>query len=313
MLYYILRRVLYTLPIALGVSLIVFVLVHLAPGDPLSAVMGEVDAKLLAEMRTAFGYDQPLYLQYFIWLKSVATGDFGYSLRSGAPVFPMLIAAAANTIAIGVLASLLSFTAGAAAGMVAGYNHGSRLDKIVSSVTIAGVSIPHYWLAIILVIAFSVQLGWLPAMGLGGAPTLFSLDALRHMVLPTLALAAIPCAIVARTTRACVMEILNMEFVEALRARGLSEQRILWHVTRNALPTVLAVMGLQFAHLLGGSILVETVFSWPGTGYLLNLSIFDRDMPVLQGTILLLAMFFVATNLVVDIMQSWADPRVSRA
>jgi len=135
----------------------------------------------------------------------------------------------------------------------------------------------------------------------------------RHMVLPVVALAAIPGAIIARTARAAVMEILNMEFVEALRARGLSERRILWHVARNALPTVLAVMGLQFAHLLGGSILVETVFTWPGTGYLLNLAIFDRDMPVLQGTIMLLALFFVLTNLVVDILQAWADPRISRS
>ncbi|MBI3938249.1 MAG: ABC transporter permease [Betaproteobacteria bacterium] len=312
MLYYLLRRIFYTIPIALGVSLVVFTLVHLAPGDPLSAVVGELDARMLAEMRASFGYDKPLYIQYFVWLGSVATGDLGYSMRSGAPVLGILTDAAANTMAIGVLASALGFSAGILAGMFSGYNHGTWLDKTVSSAAIAGVSMPHYWLAIILVIVFSVQFGWLPAMGFGSESSVFSWNTLRHMILPVLALAAIPCAVVARTTRACVMEILSMEFVEALRARGLSERRILWHVTRNALPVVLAVMGLQFAHLLGGSILVETVFSWPGTGYLLNLAIFDRDMPVLQGTILLLSMFFVFTNLVVDILQSWADPRVSR-
>jgi peptide/nickel transport system permease protein len=172
---------------------------------------------------------------------------------------------------------------------------------------------PHYWLAIILVIIFSVHLGWLPSVGSGSGEAFWSWAAWRHMVLPVVALAAIPAAIVARTARASVMEILSMEFVEALRARGLSERRILWHVGRNALPTVLAVMGLQFAHLLGGSILVETVFTWPGTGQLLNMAIFDRDMPVLQGTIMLLALFFVLTNLVVDILQAWADPRISRS
>jgi peptide/nickel transport system permease protein len=311
MLYYILRRVLYTIPIAIGVTLIVFGLVHLAPGDPLSAVMGEVDQKMLAEMRASFGYDKPLPVQYLIWLGNALTGDMGYSLRSGAPVFNILIDAAARTMALGVVASVFGFLTGLVLGMLAGYHHGTWLDKVVSSVAIAGVSVPHYWLAIILVIVFSVQLGWLPSIGAGSAP-FWTWEAWKHMLLPAAALAAIPGAIVARTARACVMEILSQEFVEALRARGLSERRVLLHVARNALPTVLAVMGLQFAHLLGGSILVETVFTWPGTGYLLNLAIFDRDIPVLQGTILLLALFFVAINLVVDILQTWADPRISR-
>ncbi|MCC7483686.1 MAG: ABC transporter permease [Burkholderiales bacterium] len=313
MLYYILRRILYTIPIALGVSLVVFALVHLAPGDPLSAVVGEIDENMLAEMRAAFGYDKPLPLQYLYWLASALTGDMGYSLRTGAPVFRILIDAAANTIALGVAASLAGFAIGACFGMLAGYHHGTWLDKVVSATGIVGVSIPHYWLAILLVIVFAVELGWLPAMGAGTATSIWTWEAWRHMILPVIALAAIPTAVVARTARACVMEILNMEFVEALRARGLSEGRILLHVSRNALPTVLAVMGLQFAHLLGGSILVETVFSWPGTGYLLNLAIFDRDIPVLQGTILLLSLFFVLTNVAVDILQTWADPRISRS
>jgi peptide/nickel transport system permease protein len=313
MLKYILRRALYTIPIALGVSLVVFTLIHLAPGDPLSAVVGEADQKLLAEMRASFGYDKPLPVQYFLWLGSTLTGNMGYSLRSGAPVFPMLISAAKNTIAIGIGAAVLGFFLGVLSGLVAGYNHGTWIDKAVSSSAIAGVSMPQYWLAIILVIIFSVHLGWLPSVGSGSGEAFWSWASWRHMVLPVVALAAIPAAIVARTARASVMEILSMEFVEALRARGLSERRILWHVARNALPTVLAVMGLQFAHLLGGSILVETVFTWPGTGHLLNMAIFDRDIPVLQGTIMLLATFFVLTNLLVDILQAWADPRISRS
>jgi peptide/nickel transport system permease protein len=254
-----------------------------------------------------------LPLQYLIWLGNALVGEMGYSLRTGAPVFRTLLDAAANTMVLGVAASGIGFVIGITAGMISGYRHGTWVDKAVSSAAIAGVSIPHYWLAIILVIVFSVQLGWLPSMGSGGSASLLGWDAWKHMLLPAVALAAIPCAIVARTARACVMEILSMEFVEALRARGLSERRILLHVARNALPTVLAVIGLQFAHLLGGSILVEVVFSWPGTGYLLNLAIFDRDIPVLQGTILLLALFFVLTNLVVDILQTFADPRISRA
>jgi peptide/nickel transport system permease protein len=275
--------------------------------------VGEADQKMLAEMRASFGYDKPLPVQYFLWLGSTLTGNMGYSLRTGAPVFPTLISAAKNTIAIGIGAALLGFLFGVVSGLIAGYHHGTWIDKAVSSTAIAGVSMPHYWLAIILVIIFSVHLGWLPSVGSGSGESFWSWASWRHMVLPVIALAAIPGAIVARTARAAVMEILNMEFVEALRARGLSERRILWHVARNALPTVLAVMGLQFAHLLGGSILVETVFTWPGTGHLLNMAIFDRDMPVLQGTIMLLALFFVLSNLVVDILQAWADPRISRS
>src|SRR4051794_8120341 len=169
MLKYILRRALYTIPIAIGVSLVVFTLIHLAPGDPLSAVVGEADQKMLAEMRASFGYDKPLPVQYFLWLTNTATGDMGYSLRSGAPVFPMLISAAKSTITIGLGAALLGFIVGVISGLFAGYHHGTWIDKAVSSAAIAGVSLPHYWLAIILVIIFSVHLGWLPSIGAGSA------------------------------------------------------------------------------------------------------------------------------------------------
>src|SRR6185436_535898 len=161
MLKYILWRSLYTIPIALGVSLVVFTLIHLAPGDPLSAVIGEADQKLLAEMRASFGYDKPLPVQYFMWLGATLTGDMGYSLRTGAPVFPTLVSAAKNTMTIGIASALLGFVLGVLSGLVAGYHHGTWIDKAVSSAAIAGVSTPHYWLAIILVVIFSVHLGLL--------------------------------------------------------------------------------------------------------------------------------------------------------
>jgi peptide/nickel transport system permease protein len=240
------------------------------------------------------------------------TGDLGKSLKTGQPVTSMVVPAAINTIVLGIGASLIAFVFGIGAGMIAGYCHGRPVDKLVSAVAITGVSTPHYWLAILLVVVFSLELGWLPAMGSAQGAPLLSWESLRHMILPMIALCAIPAAIMARTTRAAVMEILGQEFVEALRARGLPERRILLHVTKNALPTVLAVSGLQFAHLMGGSILVEIVFAWPGTGSLMNVAIFARDMPVLQGVIVLLTMIFVATNLLVDILQTLFDPRLSR-
>ena len=173
-----------------------------------------------------------------------------------------------------------------------------------------------HWLGMVLVIVFSVQLNALPAVGMGpGGSTdwAWDWDHMRHLILPAITLAVIPIGIVMRTTRSAVAEVLNQEFVQALRAKGLSERHVLGHVVRNVAPTVLAVMGLQLGYLLGGSILIETVFSWPGTGFLLNTAIFRRDIPMLQGTILVLALFFVFLNVVVDLIQTAVDPRIKRA
>jgi peptide/nickel transport system permease protein len=211
---------------------------------------------------------------------------------------------------------VLGFTLGIVLGGLAGYLQGSLSDRVVTGLAVTGVSLPHYWLGIVLVIIFSAQLNWLPAIGAGpGGSADWQPDwaHLRHMILPAVTLAAIPLGIVARTVRAVVAEILGQEFVETLRARGLGRRRILLHVVRNAAPTVLAVVGLQFGYLLGGSILVETVFSWPGTGFLMNTAILQRDLPLLQGSILMLALFFVGLNFIVDIAQTLLDPRVRRA
>jgi peptide/nickel transport system permease protein len=176
--------------------------------------------------------------------------------------------------------------------------------------------VPHYWLGMVLVIVFAVQLNWLPPSGAGpgsSADWAWDWEHLRHMILPAVTMSVIPMGIIARTVRALVAEILAQEFIVGLRAKGLTDVGIFWHVVKNAAPTALAVMGLQLGYLLGGSILIETVFSWPGTGFLLNNAIFQRDLPLLQGTILVLAMFFVVLNLVVDVVQTLLDPRIARA
>jgi peptide/nickel transport system permease protein len=181
---------------------------------------------------------------------------------------------------------------------------------------VLGVSVPHYWLGMVLVIIFSAQLGWLPPTGAGpGGSTNWRPDPehLRYIILPALTMSVIPMGVISRTVRALVADILEQEFVQALRAKGLSEFGVFRHVVTNAAPTALAVMGLQLGYLLGGLILIETVFSWPGTGFLLNAAIFQRDLPLLQGTILVLAMFFVLLNLVVDVIQTALDPRIQRA
>jgi peptide/nickel transport system permease protein len=198
---------------------------------------------------------------------------------------------------------------------VAGYFRDSWVDKLASLLSTVGVSVPHYWLGMVLVIVFASQLNWLPATGAGpggSSDWTWDWEHVRHLVLPAITMSVIPMGIISRTVRALVAEILAQEFVVGLRAKGLTNLGIFRHVVKNVAPTALAVMGLQLGYLLGGSILIETVFSWPGTGFLLNSAIFQRDLPLLQGTMLVLAMFFVLLNLIVDILQSLLDPRMSR-
>lgn len=317
MFYYTVRRVLYAVPIALGVSIICFSLVYLGPGDPIQAVMpDEASAEETQRIRVAYGFDKPIPVQYLLWLSRAVQGDFGNSLQHNRPVIAELIPALQNTFRLAIFAATLSFLIAFVAGAIAAYRNGTWIDKSVTAFAITGVSVPHYWVAIILVIIFAVELGVLPAIGMGTGSSrdwAWDLDHMKALVMPVIALSMIPMGIIMRTTRASVLEVLSQDYVETLRSKGLSELSIFRHVVKNASPTVLAVAGLQFGHLLGGSILIETVFVWPGSGLLLNEAIFKRDVPVLQGTILVLAIFFVFMNLLVDIMQTWLDPRIKRS
>ena len=308
---YVARRLVLAVPTLIGASIIVFAMVHLAPGDPIAAVM-PVDAskEQVEAVRKAYGFDQPLPVQYVKWLGHVLQGDLGKSIATRRAVILDVRDALLNSLVLAVSSSLIAFGLGTALGLLAAFRQGRALDKIASAIAVIGVSVPHYWAGIILIIVFSVQLNWLPAMGAssdGGV-----LDYLRHMTLPTVALALIPLGVIARVVRSAALDILNQEFVLALRAKGLAGRRVFAHVVKNAAPQIFTVLGLQFGFQLGGSVLVEAVFSWPGTGYLLNLAIFQRDLPVLQGVILVLATFFVLLNLLVDVLQTLIDPRIAR-
>jgi peptide/nickel transport system permease protein len=316
MLLYILKRIIYVAPVALGVSIACFMLVHLAPGDPLTAIM-PIDAtqEQQAEMRAAYGFDKPLPIQFALWLGKVLSGDLGASIATGRPVLDEVGRAVKNSLILATFATLIGFAFGTFFGFVAGYFRNSPLDRIASAVSVLGVSVPHYWLGMVMVIIFSAQLNWLPPTGAGPGGSgdwRPDLEHLRYIVLPAITMSVIPMGIISRTVRALVADILSQEFVQALRAKGLGEWGVFKHVVVNAAPTALAVMGLQLGYLLGGSILIETVFAWPGAGFLLNAAIFQRDLPLLQGTILVLAMFFVALNLIVDVAQTALDPRIQR-
>jgi peptide/nickel transport system permease protein len=313
---YTLRRIVYVIPIVLSVALVCFLLVHITPGDPLVAVLpADASQELAAQLRTAYGFDRPLPVQFGLWMWRALHGDLGNSIATGRPVLTEVLRAVSNTVTLAVAAALIGFTLGLFFGLIAGYFRDTWIDKVATSIAIAGVSVPHYWLGMVMVIIFSVQLNWLPAVGAGpGGSGAWGWDweHMRYLILPAITTSVIPMGIVTRTVRALTGDILSQDFVEALRAKGLRETGVFGHVIKNAAPTALAVMGLQLGYMLGGSILIETVFSWPGSGLLLNSAIFQRDLPLLQGTILVLALFFVALNLLVDIAQASIDPRIKR-
>ncbi|MFN3685748.1 ABC transporter permease [Salinarimonas sp.] len=317
MLEYLIKRLVYTVPIFLGVSVVCFALVHIAPGDPLISILpADASVELQEMLLTLYGFDRSYPEQFLMWLWRALQGDLGTSIATGRPVAAEVFRAVGNTLMLAAVATLIGFLFGCLFGFVAGYFSNSWVDRAASALAVLGVSVPHYWLGMVLVIVFSAQLGWLPATGAGpggSASWRWDFEHVQFLILPAITMSVIPMGIVARTVRALVADLLAQDFIVGLRARGLSELGIFLHVVKNAAPTALAVMGLQLGYLLGGSILIETVFSWPGTGLLLNSAIFQRDLPLLQGTILVLALFFVFLNLAVDVLQTALDPRIKRA
>lgn len=317
MLHFLLRRIIYTIPTMLGVALVCFALVHLSPGDPLVSILpADASVELQNQLRQLYGFDRSLPEQFFSWIGRALQGDLGTSIATGRPVTQEVMTAVINTLRLAWVATLIGFVLGSLFGFVAGYFQNSWIDKAASATSVLGVSVPHYWLGMVMVIIFSSTLMWLPPGGAGpggSSDWVWNWAHVQHLILPAVTMSVIPMGIIARTVRALVAEILNQEFIVGLRAKGLTDFGIFLHVVKNAAPTSLAVMGLQLGYLLGGSILIETVFSWPGTGFLLNSAIFQRDLPLLQGTILVLATFFVVLNLMVDLVQTMLDPRIARS
>ena len=312
------RRILMTIPILLGVTVICFALVKIAPGDPVQNLLSPTaSAEDAARLRAAYGLDKPVVLQYLIWVGKVCLGDLGMSISDKVPVAGEVLQALLNTLVIATISVTFALVLSLVFGVIGAYRAGSFVDRLVTAVAVFGISVPPFWLAVVLVILFSVNLGWLPATGMGpnGSEAFSYLrwGDLKYALMPIFALALPPLGIMTRTTRASMSEILNQDFVQTLRAKGLSEIQVIRHAVVNILPQAMAMLGLQLGYLIGGSVLVETVFTWPGTGYLLNKAVLTRDIPLLQGTILVLAAVFVLLNLVVDLLQSLIDPRLQRS
>jgi len=329
--WYIIKRLLQIIPVVLGVTLIAFSLIHLAPGDPVITMLGQhATQHEIDEARAKFGLNQPLYIQYFIWLSDVLHGDLGRSIISHEQVTIEIGSRFPNTIELAIAAMIFAILIGVIAGIVSATKQYSVADYSVMGVALFGISMPVFWLGIMLMMIFGVFLGWLPIGGridlmipfnsitgfmvfdsiiTGNGAALISV--LRHLILPAIALGTIPMAIIARTTRSSMLEILRQDFIRTERAKGLSERKVIYkHAIRNAMVPVVTVIGLNFGLLLSGAILTETVFSWPGVGRLIVDSVYDRDYPLVIGCILVFALVFVIVNLITDLLYTYIDPRI---
>ena len=300
---YLVRRLLLALPVVLGVATLVFLLIHLIPGDPVEIMLGE--SALPADrdaLREALGLDRPILEQYGSFLWGLCRGDLGVSLQQRRPVTALIREHYPATLELTLAAMLISLLIALPAGILSGIRQYSVWDHSTMFLALLGVSMPNFWLGPLLIWVFSIQLGWFPVSGRGG---------LAHLLLPAFTLGASMAAIVARMTRSSVLEVLREDYVMTARAKGLPEARIiLKHVLRNAMLPVLTVVGLQFGALLAGSIITETIFSWPGLGTLMVKAIQTRDYPVVQGCVLVIALSYVLVNLLTDLLYGVIDPRI---
>lgn len=303
MLRYLVRRLLLTLPVLLGVATLVFSLIHLVPGDPAQAMLGDgASAQDIAELRVNLGLDRPLLEQYVTFLRHAITGDLGRSFRTGQPVTTMIVERIPATAELAVAAMIVAILIAIPLGVVAAVWRGTAADYGAMTFALAGVSIPNFWLGPLLAIVFAVELGWLPVSGRG---------TLAHLILPAVSLGLALAAILARMTRASLLEELRELYVRAARARGASRvAAITAHALRNSMIPLLTIVALQFGAVLTGAVITETIFAWPGIGRLLIQSIGFRDYPMVQGCILLIAVTYVTVNLVTDLMYGVLDPRI---
>jgi peptide/nickel transport system permease protein len=321
---YLLRRLLLLVPVVLGISAVVFGLSHLIPGDPVLVLLGqEATAAEAARLRSVLGLDQPLPVQYVIWLGRAIQGDLGKTLFGGQPVADLLRVAVPATLELSIAALLLSLVIALPLGIVSAVRRGSVIDMASMFFALLGVSTPVFWSGILLILAFSLWLGWLPFNGRGPAvlDALAALvrgngpgdvlDSLRHLALPALALGTTLVGPIARLTRSSMLEVLGREYVWLARAKGLRERDVVVrHALKNALLPVVTVLGVQIGGLLGGAIITETVFAWPGVGRLIVTAILQHDYAVSQGGVLVVAVLFTAMNLLVDLSYAYLNPRI---
>ncbi|MCZ6533287.1 MAG: ABC transporter permease [SAR324 cluster bacterium] len=303
---YMMRRLLWTLPIMLGVLTLVFFLIHMIPGDPVELMLGEYALPADRElMREQLGLNRPIPLQYAEYLKNTLSGDLGQSLPNRRPVTAMILERLPATLELMLGAMAVAVGLALPLGILAAVYHGRWLDQAASVFAVLGVAIPNFWLGPLLVLVFSIQFDWLPVNERGG---------LEHLVLPAITLGTSLAALLSRMTRTSLVEVLGEDYIRAARAKGLNRRRvILVHALRNALIPIITIAGLQIGVLLSGAIITESIFDWPGIGSLLLEGIYQRDFPLVQGCVLFIATSYVLINLATDIIYGWVDPRIRQS
>lgn len=328
---YIAKRLLTLIPVLLGVSVFVFLLVRLIPGDPAEVMLGEkATPESIRNFRERNGLDEPIYVQYLLWLGRLAQGDLGESLSTGSPIFEELMARFPNTVELTVTSLIIGAIVGVGLGVFAAIHKNSWLDYGGTVVSLAGLSVPIFWLGLMLIFFLSVNLRWFPTGGrmsygttiqsVTGLPVLDSLltgnwrgflELLKYLTLPTVTLALPVIGVVARMTRSSMLEVLAQDYIRTARSKGLAERLVVYrHALRNALLPVVTVLGLSFGWLLGGAVVTESVFAWPGLGRYVVQSIHSRDYPAIQANVLFIATVFVLVNLVVDVLYAYINPRI---
>ncbi len=301
---FLLRRLVLSIPTLFGVLVVVFLLLYVAPGDPVAEMVGErADAETIARLRAELRLDDPLHVQFWHYLSGIVQGDLGNSYITNRPILQDLLERFPKTLQLAGAAMLLASVLGISIGILTAYRPGGWLDRTALGASYLGISFPVYWVGLILILLFAVQLRWLPPSGSGG---------IEYLILPAFALGTRSIAFLARVTRSSMLDVLSSDFVRTARAKGASERAVvLRHALRNALIPVITVLGLDFGYYLTGSILTETIFSWPGLGrYVVN-AITRRDLPAIQGAVLFLSTLFVFVNLLTDLAYAKADPRVA--
>ena len=307
MLSFLIRRILQAVPTVLAVVLLVFVLFSVVPGSIVSTMSDDSDPQVEARMKKQLGLDDPVYIRFGSYVAKLATGDFGTSFRTREPVTAMIAKRAGPTLQLIFTAMAFAVVIGVPLGFIAALRPGGLVDTVAMVVAVSGLSIAKFWLGLVLMYLFALKLGWLPSFGYGDG-------GLKYLILPAVTLGVSPMALLARTTRAAVLEIMTADFVRTARSKGMSETRVVkWHVMRNALVLILTTVGLQFGALMGQAVVVEKLFSWPGIGSLLVDSVLQRDIPAVQGSILVVVLSFLALNMLIDLLYGVIDPRIRYA
>lgn len=310
MLRFTIRRILQMIPTILAVALLVFVIFSVIPGSFASSLMsdgrGGADAEMLARINAEFGLDEPVHSRFFDYVTGLARLDLGTSFRFREPVTDVIGARIWASLQLSVAAMVFAIVLGVPLGFVAALRPGSVLDTITMVFAVSGLSMPQFWLGLLLMMLFALQLGWLPSFGYGGGQW-------RYLILPAITLGVTPLALLARTTRAGVLEIMNEDFIRTAHSKGMSDARVIrWHLTRNVMVLVVTTIGLQFGSMMGQAVVIEKLFAWPGIGLLLVDSVAIRDVPVVQGTILVIVLWFLVINTLVDIIYAAIDPRIKQ-